>query len=344
MGEWGAYPLLRRLLFALPPETAHGAALAALRAAGTLPRLAPRRRDIEILGLRFPNRVGVAAGLDKDAVAAAGLARLGFGFVEVGTVTPRPQPGNPQPRLFRLTEDQALINRMGFNSAGAAAVTANLVRARRRIDVPVGVNIGKNRPTAVADAIRDYAACLAAVYDVADYVTVNLSSPNTPGLRDLQSATRAHALVASLVEVRDRLAADRGGAAKPMLVKLAPDLASEDLDETAQAVVAAGADGFVAVNTTVARPPALRSPHAVQAGGLSGVPLLPRAKDTVRRLRASVGSDVAIIGAGGVATVADVAAMLASGADLVQVYTALVYAGPALARRLTRAEARGESA
>ncbi|MCY3811894.1 MAG: quinone-dependent dihydroorotate dehydrogenase [Gammaproteobacteria bacterium] len=343
MGEQGAYGLLRRLLFALPPETAHGAALAALRAAGTWPRLAPRRRDTEVLGLRFPNRVGVAAGLDKDAVAAAGLARLGFGFVEIGTVTPRPQQGNSQPRLFRLIEDRALINRMGFNSAGAAAVAANLGRARNRIDVPVGVNIGKNRTTPVDDATRDYAVCLTAVYDVADYLTVNLSSPNTPGLRDLQSATRAHALVAALIDVRDRLASDRGEAAKPILVKLGPDLAAVDLDETAQAVVAAGADGFVAVNTTVARPAALRSPRATQTGGLSGVPLLPMARDTVRRLRASVGPGPAIIGVGGVATGADVAAMLASGADLVQVYTALVYAGPALARRLTSAGARRES-
>lgn len=330
MRERGGYRLLRRLLFALPPETAHAAALAALRAVGTLPRFAPRPRDLEILGLRFPNRVGVAAGLDKDGVAAAGLARLGFGFVEIGTVTPRPQRGNPQPRLFRLAEDSALINRMGFNSAGALAVAANLARARNRIDVPVGVNIGKNRATPAGEAWRDYAACLAATYDVADYLTVNLSSPNTPGLRDLQSATRAHALVAELIEVRDRL-----GVAKPILVKLAPDLAPADLEETAQAVLAAGADGFVAVNTTVARPLALRSPDAARTGGLSGVPLLPRAKDTVHRLRTCVGPDPAIIGVGGIATHADVAAMLAAGADLVQVYTALVYAGPQLVGELT---------
>ena len=341
MSDWRGYPLLRRLLFALPPETAHGATLAALRAVGTLPRLAPRRRDIEVLGLRFPNRVGVAAGLDKDAVAAAGLARLGFGFVEVGTVTPRPQRGNPQPRLFRLAEDRALINRMGFNSAGAVAASANLARMRNRIDVPVGVNIGKNRATPLGDAARDYAACLAAVYDVADYFTVNLSSPNTPGLRDLQSATHAHALVGELIEVRDRLAADRGFT-RPILVKLAPDLVPVDLHETAQAVVAAGADGFVAVNTTVARPAALRSAHADQTGGLSGIPLLPRAKDTVRRLRASVGSGPAIIGVGGITTHADVAAMFAAGADLVQVYTALVYAGPQLVGRLTGDESRRE--
>lgn len=339
--ERGAYALLRRLLFALPPETAHGAALAALRAAGMSSRFAPRQRGLEILGLRFPNRVGVAAGLDKDGVAAAGLARLGFGFVEVGTVTPRPQRGNPQPRLFRLTEDRALINRMGFNSAGAAALAANLARARERIDVPVGVNIGKNRATPLGDAARDYAISLAAVYGVADYLTVNLSSPNTPGLRDLQSASRAHALVAELIEVRDRLAADRGFT-RPILVKLAPDLAPADLEETAQAVLAAGADGFVAANTTVARPAALRSPNAGQPGGLSGVPLLARATGTVRRLRACVGPVPAIIGVGGIAMRADVDAMLAAGADLVQVYTALVYAGPRLVRELTgRPESRG---
>ena len=314
---------LRRTLFALPPETAHGVALAGLRAFGSLPRF--RRRppgDVDVLGLRFPSRVGVAAGLDKDGVAAAGLARLGFGFVEVGTVTPRPQRGNPQPRLFRLAEDRALVNRLGFNSAGAQAVAANL--SRLRLDVPMGVNIGKNRTTPLDDAVRDYAACLAALHGFADYVTVNLSSPNTPGLRDLQAASRVHALVAELVEVRDALAAETG-AATPLLVKLAPDLAPADLEATAQAAVAAGVDGFVAVNTTLRRPPSLRSPDAAETGGLSGAPLLPMALDTVRRLRAIVGTDVPIVGVGGIASPEDTHAMVDAGADLVQVYTALIY-------------------
>lgn len=334
MHEGGIYRRLQRVLFAMPPETAHALTLALLRLGGSLPR---RRQagigHVEAMGLRFPNRVGIAAGFDKDGVAAAGLARLGFGFVEVGTVTPRPQRGNPQPRMFRLAEDRALINRLGFNSAGAAAVAANLGRVRAT-GIPIGVNIGKNRATPLDDALRDYVACLTALYDFADYVTVNLSSPNTPGLRDLQAATRAHALVAGLAAVRDRLAGQRG-IAKPLLVKLAPDLAAADLAATAEATMAAGAAGFVAVNTTLARP-SLRSFHAAETGGLSGVPLLPRALAAVRCLRATVGVGPVIIGVGGVATREDVVAMLEAGANLVQVYTGLVYGGPALAARLTR--------
>ena len=331
------YRWLRALLFAMPPETAHAAALNALRFLGALPTFGSGvGTPVEVLGLRFPNRVGVAAGLDKDGVAAAGLVRLGFGFVEVGTVTPRPQPGNPQPRLFRLPEDGALINRLGFNSAGVDAVAANLRRARGRITSPIGVNIGKNRSTSLADAVRDYEAGLIAVYDVADYVTVNLSSPNTPRLRDLQAASAAHALVARLVAVRNQLAAQRGGATKPLLVKIAPDLAAVDLDACADAVLAAGADGFVAVNTTLTRPPSLRSVNASLAGGLSGAPLFAMAVDSVRRLRARSGTAPAIIGVGGVASREDVDAMLSAGADLVQVYSALVYRGPGLVARLVR--------
>ena len=328
------YRALRPLLFALPPETAHGLALAGLRLLGTLPFSRARPSEVEVLGLKFPNRVGVAAGLDKDAIAAAGLARLGFGFVEVGTVTPRAQPGNPQPRLFRLTEDCALINRLGFNSAGVAAVAANLHRLCGRMTVPIGVNIGKNRSTPLAQASRDYEACLVALYDLADYVTVNLSSPNTPGLRDLQAAGAARSLLERLVAVRDRIAAERGLAVKPLLVKVAPDLAPADLEATADAALAAGAAGFVAVNTTLRRADSLRSPYAREAGGLSGPPLLSVAIDSVRRLRQRIGDGPAIIGVGGIAAPSDVAAMLAAGADLVQVYSALVYAGPGLVSRL----------
>ena len=337
MRKGGIYGRLRPLLFALPPETAHAAALAMLRGVGHLPRIGPQReKAVNVLGLRFPNRVGIAAGLDKDGVAVPGLARLGFGFVEVGTVTPRPQRGNPQPRLFRLVEDRALVNRMGFNSAGARAVAANLARARLRVDVPIGVNIGKNRATPLDAAVQDYAACLAALYGVADYVTVNLSSPNTPGLRDLQTATRAAALVAELVRVRNRLAAETD-TRKPLLIKLAPDLAADDLDETARVIVAAGADGFVAVNTTLRRPASLRSVESTGTGGLSGAPLLPMAVATVRRLRAAVGPAPAIVGVGGIATPEDACAMLDAGADLIQLYTALVFSGPRLAAALAHA-------
>lgn len=287
---------------------------------------------IELLGLSFPNRVGVAAGLDKNAVAVRGLARLGFGFVEVGTVTPRPQPGNPKPRLFRLTEDRGLINRLGFNSEGAQVVAARLARLRGRLDVPVGVNIGKNRETPNDEAVRDYRACLAMVNDFADYVTVNLSSPNTPGLRDLQAPAAAGALVSELVQERDRLAA-KGSGRTPLLVKIAPDLAPQDLAATVVAVHEAGADGIVAVNTTLSRPPALRSKQAAEAGGLSGRPLYPLAIDTVRRVRAAVGEGPVVIGVGGVASAREIDAMLDAGADLVQVYTGFVFEGAALLRR-----------
>ena len=330
------YRLLRPLLFALPPESAHALALAALRALGAWRH--PVQTDeapVEVLGMRFPNRLGVAAGFDKDAVAVAGLARLGFGFVEVGTVTPQPQVGNPKPRLFRLTEDRAVVNRMGFNSAGIDKVVANLGRARDGIRIPVGVNIGKNLHTPPAGAVEDYGACLAAVYDLADYVTINLSSPNTPGLRELQAAPSARALVAELAALRDRLASERGAIAKPLLVKVAPDLAPADLDATAMAVLEAGASGLVAVNTTMARPRALRSRHAAELGGLSGKPLFPLALDAVGRLRKRIGDSAVLIAVGGIDSTADAQAMFSAGANLVQVYSALVYAGPRLARRLT---------
>ena len=319
-------------MFALPAETAHAAALAVLKCLGALPPKQPLSAPgIELLGLSFPNRVGVAAGLDKNAVAVGGLARLGFGFVEVGTVTPRPQPGNPKPRLFRLTEDRGLINRLGFNSEGAQVVAARLARLRGRLDVPVGVNIGKNRETPNDEAARDYRACLAMVNDFADYVTVNLSSPNTPGLRDLQAPAAAGALVSELVQERDRLAA-KGSGRTPLLVKIAPDLAPQDLAATVVAVHEAGADGIVAVNTTLSRPPALRSKQAAEAGGLSGRPLYPLAIDTVRRVRAAVGDGPVVIGVGGVASAREIDAMLDVGADLVQVYTGFVFEGAALLR------------
>ena len=333
------YRLLRPLLFALPPETSHRVALAALRTFGALPGGKLRHAGgTRLLGLEFANRIGAAAGLDKDGVAVAGLARLGFGFVEVGTVTPRPQLGNPKPRLFRLTEDEALVNRLGFNSCGADAVAANLRRLRAGAGVPIGVNIGKNRDTPLAEAAADYVVGLTALYDFADYFTVNVSSPNTPGLRDLQAAPATAALIGELCGVRNELAVRRegGSRAKPLLVKLAPDLAPQDLEATAVAALEAGAAGFVAGNTTLARPATLRSGSAGQAGGLSGRPLLPLAIDAVRRLRAGIGDGPVLIGVGGIASATDARAMLDAGADLVQVYTALVYEGPRLVYRLVQ--------
>ena len=331
------YSVLRPLLFALPGEFAHAAALAALKVVGSLPGSASTKAPgVDLLGLSFPNRIGLAAGLDKDATATRGLARLGFGFVEVGTVTPRPQAGNPKPRLFRLAEDRALVNRMGFNSAGADAVAANLEGIRDRIPIPIGVNIGKNRNTPLAQATADYRACLARVYDVADYLVVNLSSPNTPGLRDLQAADVAGQLVRSLADQRDRLAEGRGdgGHVPPLFVKVAPDLAPGDLAATVAAALEGGAGGIVATNTTLARPPSLRSKMAAEEGGLSGRPLLPLALETVRRVRAAAGEGPVVVGVGGISNAADAAAMFEAGADLVQVYSALVYEGPGLVRRL----------
>ena len=334
------YTALRPLLFTLPPEFAHKLALAALRGYGALPGSGRSPGSgIELLGLRFPNPIGLAAGLDKDATATAGLAKLGFGFLEVGTVTPRPQPGNPKPRLFRLREDAALINRMGFNSAGAVAVAENLRRLRDCVDVPVGVNIGKNRDTPVEAAADDYRVCLAATYDVADYVVVNLSSPNTPGLRDLQAANVARILVGDLVAERRRLAVECPDKTPmpPLFVKIAPDLAPGDLEATVVGALEAGADGIVATNTTLSRPASLRSKWAVEEGGLSGRPLFALALETVRRTRDAVGKGPVVIGVGGVSNAQDAARMFDAGADLVQVYSALVFEGPTLVGRLVRA-------
>lgn len=287
-------------------------------------------------GLRFANRIGVAAGLDKNAVAAAGLARLGFGFVETGTVTPRPQHGNPKPRLFRLDEDEALVNRMGFNSAGVEAVAANLQRLRGRLDVPIGVNIGMNRDTPLDEAMHDYETCLSTLHGLADYIAVNLSSPNTPGLRTLQEPTAARSLVSRLTTLHRRLAAEGGGAPRPVFAKISPDLSAEDLAATALAVLEAGADGLIAVNTTTARPTTLRSRNAGEAGGLSGPPLFEIALATVRRLRRLIGDRPTLIASGGIGGIDAARAMFDAGANLVQVYTALVYRGPGLARVLTQ--------
>lgn len=332
------YRYLRPLLFALPPETAHALTLAALRCYG-LARVRPTTEPcVRVMGLDFPNRIGLAAGFDKDGIAVAGAARLGFGFIETGTVTPRPQPGNPKPRLFRLRQDAALINRMGFNNAGATALAANLRRQRRQLAIPLGVNIGKNRDTPLDAATDDYAACLATVYDVADYVVVNVSSPNTAGLRSLQAPAATTALVEALVRQRDDLAQRQPNAPRrPLLVKLAPDLTEDDQVATATAAIAAGANGLVAVNTTLTRAQTLRSPQSTEAGGLSGRPLFPAALAAVQRLRAAIGSEPTLIAVGGIGSAADAQALRAAGADLVQLYSALVYQGPGLIRALAAA-------
>ncbi len=335
---WGrldaVFSVIRRLLFMLPPEAAHRLALAVLRAWGEVAQAPAGTRPVRVMGLDFPNRVGLAAGLDKDAVAVRGFAGLGFGFVEVGTVTPRPQPGNPKPRLFRSVPDRALINRMGFNSDGMNAVRQRLVHLRERpLRTLVGVNIGKNRDTPLAGALDDYRAVLDAVHDLADYVTVNISSPNTPGLRDLQASDAAARLLAALSRERDILG-EASGWRVPLAVKIAPDLDAGCLRDMAAVVRETGIDAVIAGNTTLSRPAGIDSMFAKRQGGLSGAPLAPLALETVAGLRGALGAEVPIIGVGGIMDPEAGRAMRRAGANLIQVYTGLIFGGPALIRAL----------
>jgi dihydroorotate dehydrogenase len=318
------YRAVRPLLFAADPERVHHLALGLLGAplGRWLAPLAsgvgdPSRHPVELMGLGFRNRVGLAAGFDKDGLAILGWASLGFGFVELGTVTPRPQSGNPRPRLFRLPADEALINRMGFNNAGADALADRIAAARPQLPdgFVVGVNIGRNRD----GDLDDYASAARAVAEVADYVAINVSSPNTPGLRDLQEPT----------SLRDLLAAVRAAApARPVLVKLAPDLEPAIRSTLVQAAVGAGAAGVIGSNSTLARD-GLRSPAAIEPGGLSGRPLRERALEIAGELRAAAGDRV-VIGSGGIGSGADARALREAGADLVQLWTGMIYAGPGL--------------
>ena len=317
-----AYRAIRPLLFAIDPEAIHHLTLSALRVTpGWLLRLASgagaaAASPVEVMGIPFRNRIGLGAGFDKDAVALRGWAALGFGFVEVGTATPLAQPGNSRPRLFRLGRDSALINRMGFNNSGAAAVAERVAAARPRLPdgFVIGVNIGRNRETPDERAEDDYLAAHRAVAPVADYVAVNVSSPNTPGLRELQEPVRLVALLEALAAQHPE---------PPLVVKLAPDLTGEAFDGLVSALAASPARGLVLANTTVARP-ALRSQLA-EAGGLSGAPLLPRTLELVARARQLAGDRLAIIASGGIGPGARV-----PGADLLQVWTALVYHGHGL--------------
>ncbi|MEZ5560386.1 MAG: quinone-dependent dihydroorotate dehydrogenase [Pseudomonadales bacterium] len=333
------YPLIRTALFAMDGEAVHDLALAGLRAYGALPgRLTPfAGRKRSLLGLEFRNPVGLAAGLDKDARAIEGLARLGFGFVEVGTVTPRPQPGNPRPRLFRLPRSRGLINRMGFNNRGVAAMAAELAALRQRDRLGgtiVGVNVGKNKDTPLENAVADYQLCIEAVYPFADYLTLNLSSPNTPGLRSLQSGAALTGLLGPVKDTASALAA-RHRRRVPVLVKIAPDLVREDLELIAAAVRDFELDGVIATNTTITRPGLDPAEPATEAGGLSGAPLKPLAQAVVAEMRALLGPEVPLIGVGGIMNRADGAQMLDLGADLLQIYTGFIYEGPALIRALS---------
>ena len=327
------YSLLRPALFCMDAERAHGAGLRALDLAyrsGTLGLLASRPAPLptRAFGLEFPNPVGLAAGLDKNGEHIDALFALGFGYVEIGTVTPRPQAGNPQPRLFRVPEHLGVINRMGFNNAGVDALVAN-VRAARRERGILGINIGKNKDTPNELAHTDYLTCLEKVYALADYITVNISSPNTAGLRELQEEQALRELVSRLREGQEALAA-RHGKRVPMLVKVAPDLSDADVDAAARVLAELQVDGVIATNTTIARVGMENHPLASQAGGLSGAPVMARSTAVLRRLRTRLPESIPLIGVGGICSGADAAAKMSAGATMVQLYSGLVYRGPAL--------------
>jgi len=333
------YALARPLLFALDPERAHDMTLCgldALAASGALRAAAgaPVDDPVELLGLRFGNRVGLAAGLDKNAAHVDALAQMGFGFVEVGTVTPRPQPGNPHPRMFRLPAASALINRMGFNNQGLDVFVSNVECLR--FQGVLGLNIGKNADTPIERATDDYAAGLRRVWPHASYVTVNISSPNTKNLRQLQGGDELTAMLAALGAERTQLRRTHGRDV-PMLVKIAPDLDDAQIEAIARVLVEQSVDGVIATNTTVSRVAVAGLPHADEAGGLSGAPVLEASNRVIRALRQLLPPRYPIIGVGGVMSGADARAKLAAGADLVQLYTGLVYRGPALVGECARA-------
>lgn len=335
------YPLIRSILFQLDPERAHQMTLGVMRWLGKFPPLwqvvralyDEAEKPVEVFGLRFKNPVGLAAGYDKDGEAYRGLAALGMGHIEVGTVTPQPQGGNPRPRIFRLPGERALINRMGFPGRGMSHVIRRLEGPRPQ-DLILGVNIGKNSHTPNRRAVDDYLTLLNGFAPLADYVAINVSSPNTVGLRDLQGRDALEGLLTILVEERDRLAHDLGKAL-PLLVKLAPDLTEDAFDGALDAIIQAGVDGVIATNTTVERP-GLRSPRVEEEGGLSGAPLREMSTRMIQKIHRKTAGQLPIIGVGGILSASDAQAKLEAGASLVQVYTGLVYRGPGLIQDIIR--------
>ena len=333
------YSTLRSLMFRLPAETSHDLALDMIGAAGRLglaSHLAKpvRPQPVDVMGLRFENPVGLAAGLDKNAIAVDGMAAMGFGFLEVGTVTPRPQPGNAKPRLFRLPEAQAIINRMGFNNLGVDALLDRLAAVKYR--GVLGINIGKNATTPVENAVDDYLHCLRKVYDRASYVTVNLSSPNTPGLRTLQYGDALKSLLEQIKACQLGLAEERGRYV-PIAIKIAPDMTTEELVLVAGTLVEQGMDAVIATNTTLERAAVEGLPHAGEAGGLSGAPLTDVSTEVVRALAGTLAGRMPIIGVGGIFSGADAVAKLQAGASLVQIYSGFIYRGPELVRESVEA-------
>jgi dihydroorotate dehydrogenase len=337
------YPLLRPLLFALDPERAHDVSFRGLDAAARIgiAKLAlpcVPEDPVEVMGLRFANRVGLAAGLDKNAEHIDGLAALGFGHIECGTVTPRAQPGNPRPRLFRIVEADAIVNRMGFNNAGLESFLANAARARWK--GVVGLNIGRNFDTPNERAVDDYLACLRGCYARASYVAVNVSSPNTKGLRDLQHEEALAALVARL-KAEQRILADRHGRYTPIALKIAPDLDAAAIAGIARVLAMHDVDALIATNTTLSRRGVEGLPHANEAGGLSGRPLRERATEAIRVLARELDGALPIIGCGGILSGEDAKEKIDAGAALVQLYTGLIFRGPALVAECVRATRRG---
>jgi dihydroorotate dehydrogenase len=332
------YRLARSALFRLDPETAHELALKSMCALGPAVALlgagADRGEERTVMGIRFPNPVGLAAGMDKNGEYLDPLAALGFGHLEIGTVTPRPQPGNPKPRLFRLVEHEAIINRMGFNNVGVEALLRNVEKSSFR--GVLGINIGKNFDTPIERAADDYLACLDAVYGRATYVAVNISSPNTKNLRDLQSRERLDELLAAIMARRDALAA-KAGTTKPLAVKIAPDLDDEQIGAVAELALKHRIDALIATNTTIGRAGVEGHRHAREAGGLSGRPVFALSTEVLRKLSALLGGRVPLIGVGGILTGADARAKIAAGASLVQVYTGFIFRGPDLVAEARRA-------
>ncbi len=336
------YALTRPFLFGLDPEQAHDLTLDTLARIQHTPLMCAIRQTrvddpVTVAGLRFPNRIGLAAGLDKNGRCIDGFGALGFGFVEVGTVTPLAQPGNPKPRMWRLTKANALINRLGFNNGGLAAFIDNVQRAKFRQQGGIlGLNIGKNAATPIERAVDDYLTCLDGVYPHADYVTVNISSPNTQNLRALQSDEALDALLGTLSE-RQLALAQRHGRQVPMFVKIAPDLVEDQIRVIANTLKNHGISGVIATNTTISREAVKGLPNANEAGGLSGAPVFDASNAVIRQLRAELGAGYPIIGVGGVMSGADAATKRAAGADLVQIYTGFIYKGPELVTEAARA-------
>lgn len=330
------YSLLRPVLFQLPAETAHQLSLSALDLMAPINRMIYGKvnaKPVELMGLRFPSAVGLAAGLDKNAAHIDGLAALGFGFLEVGTVTPRPQPGNPKPRLFRIPEAQAIINRMGFNNDGVDQLIHN-VKASSYQGV-LGINIGKNFDTPVELAQDDYVLAMEKVYVHADYITVNISSPNTPGLRDLQHGEALQTLLMALKAKQQELS-ELHGKYVPVLVKVAPDLTDADIADMSERFLAADIDGVIATNTTFSRAAVEGLNHANEQGGLSGAPLTASSTDVLEKFYAHLGEDIPLIAAGGIMSANDAIKKLQAGAKLVQIYSGLMYKGPKLIKEINQ--------